>query len=216
MHAGARANPRCRWSPAGDARQETAYPRTFPGSGGTPATTPKTANGTRDPRYDFYRGLALLVILYDHTLQMGSLWHPVWLEVTPYYWGLATAPSLFVCISGMVYGIVYGRQYDHAGWSAVLRKSTRRALVLYGVHVLLFVLVCLILLVLPREVHRSANVRDWAMPLLDAESNGHFLDFSLRFARFGTMPTCLDILPQYMLYVLVGPFILWACAVFRP
>ena len=50
------------------------------------------------------------------------------------FW-LVTAAEVFVVLSGVVLGMVYGRRLARDGWPAVVRGLGRRALLLYGVFV---------------------------------------------------------------------------------
>lgn len=161
---------------------------------------------TRDPRYDFIRGLTLLIIVYDHIIGLGLKGHPVWLEITPYFWGFASAPTIFVFISGLVYGLVYGKVFDKKGLGAVSIKSMRRTGSLYLAHVAVFAVVYLIMTCLPDRTAAVGEGKAWAAA--NGIAGHDHLTFVIHYLRLAVFPDCLDILPLYMLMVLAGPVML--------
>src|SRR5579864_7580559 len=50
------------------------------------------------------------------------------------FW-VVTAAEVFVVLSGVVLGMVYGRRLARDGWRVVVRGLGRRALLLYGVYI---------------------------------------------------------------------------------
>lgn len=81
-----------------------------------PMAPPAVVKSPRNLHLDFFRGAALLVILYDHVLCDALISLPLYVQATPIFWGLACAAMIFVFISGQVYGLVYGKTYDREGW----------------------------------------------------------------------------------------------------
>jgi hypothetical protein len=96
-------------------------------------------NGRRDLRIDWLRGLAMTCVIINHS-RMSSLLS--WFSYERFW--VVTAAEVFVLLSGIVLGTVYGRKLARAGWSAVVRGLGNRALTLYaafvGVTVSVFVL----------------------------------------------------------------------------
>ena len=88
----------------------------------------------RDLRLDFFRGLALIIILVDHI--PGS---PLSL-VTPGNFGFSDATETFIFISGFSAGIVYGQAMRSAGATYAATRVLQRAWQLYIAHIVLFVL----------------------------------------------------------------------------
>jgi hypothetical protein len=82
--------------------------------------------GRRDLRIDWLRGLAMTCVIVDHS-QLSSL-----LSLFSYerFW-VVTAAEVFVVLSGIVLGMVYGQKLVRDGWLAVVRGLGRRALTLY-------------------------------------------------------------------------------------
>ncbi len=85
------------------------------------AATPR-----RDLRIDWLRGLAMTCVIINHS-KMSSLLS--WFSYERFW--VVTAAEVFVVLSGVVLGMVYGRRLARDGWLAVARGLTRRALILY-------------------------------------------------------------------------------------
>ena len=83
-------------------------------------------DGRRDLRIDWLRGLAMTCVIVDHS-QMSSLLS--WFTYERFW--LVTAAEVFVVLSGVVLGSVYGRKLLRSGWLTVVRGLGRRALTLY-------------------------------------------------------------------------------------
>lgn len=84
----------------------------------------------RDPRIDFMRGLAMICVIVNHS-KMSSLLS--WFSYERFW--TVTGAEVFVVLSGVVLGMVYGRRFDRAGWRPVVAGLSRRALLLYGAFV---------------------------------------------------------------------------------
>jgi len=86
--------------------------------------------GKRDVRIDFLRGLAMTCVIVNHS-KLSSLLS--WFSYERFW--VVTAAEVFVVLSGVVLGMVYGRRLARDGWRAVVRGLGRRALLLYGTFV---------------------------------------------------------------------------------
>jgi hypothetical protein len=80
----------------------------------------------RDLRIDWLRGLAMTLVIINHS-RLSSLLS--WFSYERFW--VVTAAEVFVVLSGVVLGMVYGRRLARDGWLAVIRGLSRRALVLY-------------------------------------------------------------------------------------
>jgi hypothetical protein len=87
-------------------------------------------DGRRDIRIDWLRGLAMTCVIINHS-KISS-----WLSWFSYerFW-VVTAAEVFVVLSGVVLGNVYGRKLVHSGWLSVVRGLGRRALTLYAAFI---------------------------------------------------------------------------------
>jgi len=84
----------------------------------------------RDVRIDWLRGLAMTCVIVNHS-KLSSLLS--WFSYERFW--IVTAAEVFVVLSGVVLGMVYGRRLARDGWRAVVRGLGRRALLLYGAFV---------------------------------------------------------------------------------
>src|SRR5688500_15929609 len=84
------------------------------------------AEGTRDLRFDFLRGFAVLAMVVDHIGGPSFLY-----AVTGGNKFYTSAAEAFIFISGLLVGVVYGRIAARDGFVAGMRKALERAGVLY-------------------------------------------------------------------------------------
>ena len=69
-----------------------------------------SAASARDPRVDFFRGLAFLIIFIAH---VPANWLTKWI---PARFGFSDATEMFVFMSGYAAGIAFGGVFLRAGW----------------------------------------------------------------------------------------------------
>ena len=86
----------------------------------------------RDPRLDFYRGIAMFIILFAHT--PGNFFTS-WI---PARWGFSDATEIFVFCSGMASAIAFGRTFDRAGWALGTARVAYRVWQVYWAHIGMF------------------------------------------------------------------------------
>ena len=84
------------------------------------------AIGRRDLRIDWLRGLVMTCVIIDHS-KLSSLLS--WFSYERFW--TVTAAEVFVVLSGVVLGMVYGRKLNRGDWRAVVRGLGQRALILY-------------------------------------------------------------------------------------
>lgn len=89
-----------------------------------PAVPLTTTN--RDVRLDFLRGVAMTCVIVNHS-KLPSLLS--WFSYERFW--VVTAAEVFVVVSGIVLGIVYGRRLAKNGWRPVVRGLGQRAALLY-------------------------------------------------------------------------------------
>src|SRR6476661_214462 len=95
--------------------------------------------GGRDLRIDWLRGLAMTCVIIDHSKRSSLL---SWFSYQRFW--VVTAAEVFVVLSGIVLGSVYGARLVRYGLPSVTKRLLRRALILY----LAFVAVTLSILAL--------------------------------------------------------------------
>lgn len=91
----------------------------------------------RDPRLDFYRGLAMFIILTAHT--PGNFFNS-WI---PARWGFSDATEVFVFCSGMASAIAFGGSFDKRGWLMGTARVTYRVWQVYWAHICLFLTIAM-------------------------------------------------------------------------
>jgi hypothetical protein len=99
----------------------------------------------RDLRIDFFRGLALYMIIFDHVPgdPLG--------QFTYFHLGLSDAAEIFVFLSGVSCGIVYSRVLSRHGVGGLLRNVSWRALQIY-IYYLIASLVTILVIVVSRDI----------------------------------------------------------------
>ena len=114
------------------------------------ALAPKAT--TRDLRIDFLRGIAMMCVIVDHSQRTSLL---SWFSYERFW--VVTAAEVFVVLSGVVLGMVYGPRLLRDGWLAVIKGLCRRALTLY----VAFVAVTLSVLALSLAGIDISSVTTW-------------------------------------------------------
>src|SRR5215208_6177959 len=82
--------------------------------------------GSRDLRIDWLRGLAMACVITNHS-KMSSLLS--WFSYERFW--VVTAAEVFVVLSGVVLGMVYGPRLARNGLRFVAHRLSRRAATLY-------------------------------------------------------------------------------------
>lgn len=84
------------------------------------------AIGGRDVRIDFLRGVAMACVIVNHSKLSSVL---SWFTYERFW--VVTAAEVFVVLSGIVLGMVYGRKLAKSGWRAVVHGLGHRSALLY-------------------------------------------------------------------------------------
>lgn len=146
----------------------------------------------RDHRVDFFRGLALIFILWDHIPQnpLGNL--------TLRNFGFSDAAEIFVFLAGYAAVLAYGKIALRDGFMIASVRILRRAWTLYVVHIFLLVLLMGIVFFANEHVETRDMVQE--MGLLHFVSNPQQAMVDELLLRF--KPNLMDPLPLYI--VLLG------------
>ncbi|MDY7110379.1 MAG: OpgC domain-containing protein [Planctomycetota bacterium] len=162
----------------------------------SPGAGRPAASNARDPRFDLFRGLALLMIFNLHLY--GSRFTAITLGAISF----CTGAEIFVFISGYVCGMVYLRKLQKAGLGSCQLKAIRRCGQLYGAHLLTF-LACLALFVHFVTVWGTEGGVFRLRPLLDDP-----LAAGPRALLLMYTPLYMDILKLYIMLLLPLPLFL--------
>ena len=154
--------------------------------------------GGRDLRLDFFRGLALIFIFVDHIPE--NILSYFTLQAFQFF----DAAEVFIFISGYTAALVYGRSLNLYGSFYTTANIFRRAWQLYVAHVFLF-------MIFIAEV--SYTVTTFNNPMYNEEmrvadflGEPHIAIVKALLLEF--QPTFLDILPLYILLLVIFPAIL--------
>ena len=159
---------------------------------------PKAAT-SRDHRIDFWRGVALVMIFFNHV--PGTLWE----NFTSRNFGFSDAAELFVFLAGFAAAFAYGRPFLAGNRLIASVKAFRRAGVLYLVQMMLTML--------------AVGLFAWAAMIYG--DGGFFqrinlesillkpLDTMFGFAVLGHQLGYVNILPMYSVLLIMVPALLW-------
>jgi hypothetical protein len=164
------------------------------------STDPSPPALSRDLRLDFFRGVALICIFIDHIPENYLNYF------TLSAIGFSDAAEVFIFISGFTASLVYGRAMAARGVLFATVQVMRRAWQLYVAHIFLFVIFI-------AEV--SYTVRTFNNPMYNEEMGvGDFLEHPhiavVQALILQFQPTYLDILPLYIVLLLIFPLVLVA------
>ena len=173
----------------------------------TPTTAPRptpSAPRVGDLRLDFFRGIAMFIILMAHTPgNFLTSWIPA-------RWGFSDATEIFVFCSGMASAIAFGRGYDTVGWRLATVRVGFRVWQVYWAHVGLFFATLALTVALTDS---RLGVRNyWGQlnlwPVFVESELWENPNILLSFMTLRYVPNYFDILPMYMIVLLLMPIIM--------
>ncbi|MEM0946393.1 MAG: OpgC domain-containing protein [Pseudomonadota bacterium] len=171
---------------------------------GKVAASAAPAVRVRDPRLDFYRGIAMFIILMAHT--PGNFFTS-WI---PARWGFSDATEMFVFCSGMASAIAFGRTYDRAGWMLGTARVGYRVWQVYWAHIGLFFAILALTIALTEWGIGTRNY--WQQlalhPVLMESERWETWDTLLGLMTLRYVPNYFDILPMYMVILAMMPVIM--------
>jgi hypothetical protein len=163
------------------------------------------APATRDSRIDLIRGLFILTMVVDHFGHLAALiGNQSAAKVYTYQsLGWSSAAEFFVFFSGYVLATVYGTTLATRGYWRLQLRAVHRAWELYARNAVIWLL-CLLLI----GVFFAGNGDLAAATRIDLA--GQYQDGGiLAFTTLRYMPTFLEVLPLYMVLMLVAPVFVW-------
>jgi hypothetical protein len=162
------------------------------------ATVPHAsiAATTRDPRLDFFRGLALFVILVVHTPGNPlALW-------TPGQFGFSDSAEIFVFCSGMSSAFAFGATFRRTGWLIGTAHVAQRIWQVYWTHIAMFMLLAGIMAAASESGRFTLNY------IGTLNLGPFFADPATTLVGLLTLtyvPNYFDILPMYMVILAMIP-----------
>jgi hypothetical protein len=152
----------------------------------------------RDSRIDFFRGLALIFIFWDHVPD-----NPL-AQLTVRNFGFSDAAEIFVFLAGYAAVLAYGRIARRDGLLVANLRILRRTWVLYVVHIFLLTLLMGIVFVANNHVETRDMVQQMGLEYFVGNPQQALADeLLLRFK-----PNLTDPLPLYIVLLLALPLIL--------
>lgn len=152
----------------------------------------------RDPRIDFVRGLALLIIFLDHL--PGN---PV-ARYTLHAFGFTDAADLFVLLAGISAALAYGPVFRDRGMGLGSLKVGARIWEIYIAHIVLFVMVAGIVAWAATTFHNPLYLE--TINIFPLFENAQVALASALLLAY--QPGYLDILPMYVVLLMMFPMIL--------
>ena len=152
----------------------------------------------RDPRIDFFRGLALIFIFWDHVP------HNPLGQITLRNLGFSDAAEVFVFLAGYAAVLAYGKILQRDGYWVAALKILRRAWVLYVVHIFLLAMLMGIVFFANSHVETRDLVEEMGLTHFVTQPQQALTDeLLLRFK-----PNLMDPLPLYIVLLCGLPLVL--------
>ncbi|MEE9375592.1 MAG: OpgC domain-containing protein [Rhizobiaceae bacterium] len=183
-------------------------------TGTTHHTAPKTV---RDPRLDFFRGIAMFIIFIAHTPRdFWALWIPA-------RFGFSDATETFVFCSGMASSIAFGAVFLTKGWLMGTARILHRVWQVYWAHIGLFLAVLLLVTSFDKlGIYTGESGKYLFVNSLNLQ---HFFaktpDLIIGLFTLTYVPNYFDILPMYLVILAMIPIVmglsrisLWAVSIF--
>ncbi|MBY8975276.1 OpgC domain-containing protein [Rhodobacteraceae bacterium NNCM2] len=152
----------------------------------------------RDLRLDFFRGLAMFVILLAHT--PGNTW-TLWI---PARFGFSDATEIFVFCSGMASAMAFGTVFLKKSWFLGTARIAFRVWQVYWAHICV-VLTTAILMVLLDHTGMGEEGRSYADWPSVARFFTHTKEWMLGLVTLTFVPGLMDILPMYLVILAMVP-----------
>lgn len=163
---------------------------------------PTTSSGKpRDLRLDFFRGLAMFIILLAHT--PGNTW-TLWI---PARFGFSDATEIFVFCSGMASALAFGAVFAKKSWFLGAARIAFRVWQVYWAHIGVFIVTALLMVMLDRTGMgaEGKTYAEWPSVVRFFTRTEETLAglFTLTF-----VPGLFDILPMYLVILAMIPFVM--------
>ncbi len=173
---------------------------------GSGSLSPLTGTG-RDERFDFIRGLAMLLVVVNH-IGIPSLYQVVTMEAI----GVVTGAEIFVLVSGTILGVIYRPRLERDGWAGSMVPVWRRAMKLYLVVVITNLAIYLFQWLVPVIDHTvlmthtdPASHKIWS--LFGEDPTPAQLVYKELTLQYGASQ--INVLGLYVVLVVVAPLLLW-------
>ncbi len=161
----------------------------------------KLARRQRDPRLDFFRGVAMAIILFAHI--PGNPW-TLWI---PARFGFSDATETFVFCSGFASALAFGTTFAERGWPMGTARIAHRVWQVYWAHVGVFIATVAILAAIDLwdlgAYDRPYITRPYVVPFFERTGEALVGLLTLRY-----VPGLFDILPMYLVILAMIPAVM--------
>ncbi|PJI84260.1 hypothetical protein BC777_3801 [Yoonia maricola] len=168
----------------------SAIPRTTVSAAAAPQVR------VRDPRLDFFRGIAMFIILIAH---VPSNWLTLWI---PARFGFSDATETFVFCSGMASAIAFGTVFRQQGLAMGTARIAFRTWQVYWAHVALFIAIAATMVLMTRVF---PDGRDYVGQLNLHPFFNRPQENLLGLLTLTYVPNYFDILPMYLVILALIP-----------
>ena len=155
----------------------------------------------RDLRLDFFRGLAMFIILLAHT--PGNTW-TLWI---PARFGFSDATEIFVFCSGMASSLAFGAVFVKKGWHLGAARIVFRVWQVYWAHIGVVLATAFLMLMLDKTGMGAEGkvYANWPSVVRLFTMTEEYIPalFTLNF-----VPGLLDILPMYLVILAMVPLVM--------
>ena len=169
---------------------------TTTGTSPTPA-----ARAPRDPRLDFFRGMAMFIILLAHT--PGNTW-TLWI---PARFGFSDATEIFVFCSGMASSLAFGAVFVKRSWFMGTARIAFRVWQVYWAHIGIFLATTIMLFAIDHFGIGLEGKKYIASPYVVPffTKTGEAV---LGLMTLTWVPGLFDILPMYLVVLAMVPMVM--------
>ncbi|MEM1273649.1 MAG: OpgC domain-containing protein [Pseudomonadota bacterium] len=152
----------------------------------------------RDPRLDFFRGIAMFIILIAHT---PGNWFTLWI---PARFGFSDATEMFVFCSGMASAIAFGKVFEQRGVLLGTARVGFRVWQVYWAHIGLFLAIAATMAALNAS---GAFERDYVGQLNLYPFFRNTAENLPALLTLTYVPNYFDILPMYLVILAMMPLV---------
>ena len=157
----------------------------------------------RDLRLDFFRGIAMFIILLAHT--PGNTW-TLWI---PARFGFSDATEIFVFCSGMASSLAFGAVFAKKSWFLGAARVAFRVWQVYWAHIGVFFATAL-LMVLIDKTGIGEEGRTYAQWFPVGSIFSRTQETLVGLMTLSYVPGLFDILPMYLVILAMIPFVMLA------
>lgn len=161
----------------------------------------------RDPRLDFFRGVCLVIIYIAH------IWDNPWASFIPARFGFSDATEIFVFCSGMASAVAFGDVFVRRGVAIGVARIAHRCWQVYWSHVATFLVVAALMVAADKGFGTGGKYLDGLG--LEAAFGEHSRDAVLGLLTLTFVPHFFDILPMYLIILVLLPMVVVAADVHK-